>query len=72
MGGFSLSRQHHARYLSYAPEGSALSIFDSARGPRDSDAKPAYHGFSRGLIVQLDHTGGKPMRARPPASPFRP
>ncbi|RYP21404.1 hypothetical protein DL765_002305 [Monosporascus sp. GIB2] len=58
MGGFGLSRQHHPRYLSYAPEGSVLSIFDSARGPRDSDAKPASHGFPRGLIVLSWSTAG--------------
>ncbi|RYP63382.1 hypothetical protein DL770_009396 [Monosporascus sp. CRB-9-2] len=58
------ARGNTACYLSYAPERSVVSIFDNASGPRHSDAKPTSHGFSRGLIAQLDHAGGEPTSAR--------
>ncbi|RYP51171.1 hypothetical protein DL768_003439 [Monosporascus sp. mg162] len=64
MEGVGFSQQHHASYMSYATECSVLGNSDNASGPRDSNVKPVSTAFPAAFIVQLDHAGGKPIRAR--------
>lgn len=58
------SRQHDARYLEHDAHRSVISLMDNAIGDMQADKQPATHDYSRGLILDLSHKGGKPFVAR--------